>query len=116
MGERRNHPPTLRESGRGMSDVGDQVRSEWEAIKPEVGDVEGLFGDGQDDVGGMLRSLYEVVLGAAERSFTSGADDYSSFGKALTKMGDNHEETEQRSAKLLGKIQAAMESAPEGKG
>jgi hypothetical protein len=115
VGERRNNPPALRESGRGMTDVGDQVRSEWEAIKPEVGDVEGLFGDGQDDVGGMLRSLYEVVMGAAERSFTSGADDYSAFGKALTKMGDNHEETEIRNAKLLSRIQSAIESAPEGK-
>jgi hypothetical protein len=107
---------SLRDSGRGMDDVAEKIRSEWASLKGEVGDVDGLFGDGQDDVGGLLRSLYEVVLQAADKSFTTGADDYASFGKNLAKMGDRVEEIEDTNSKMLKKLQARLENVPEGGG
>jgi hypothetical protein len=115
VGQRQYRVSSLRDSGKGMDDVAENIRSEWASLKGEVGDVEGMFGDGQDDVGGLLRSLYEVVLEAADKSFTAGADDYTSFGKNLAKMGDRMEEIEETNSQLLKKLKAKLDDVPEGR-
>lgn len=115
MGRRQYRVSALRDSGKGMDEVADKIRTEWASLKGEVGDVDGLFGDGQDDVGGLLRSLYEVVLQAADTSFTAGADDFASFGKNLSKMGDRMEEIEETNSKLLKRLESKLNDVPEGR-
>ena len=116
MTQRQYRAEGLRDSGKGLDDVAEKVRSEWAAVKSEAGDLDALFGDGEDDVGGLLRSLYEVVLSIGDDTFTSGADDYAAFGKALSKMGDRIDETEQVNSKLLQRIENKVNDVPEGRG
>jgi hypothetical protein len=115
VGQRQYRASALRDSGKGMDEVADKIRTEWASLKGEVDDVDGIFGDGQDDVGGLLRSLYEVVLQAADTSFTAGADDFSSFGKNLGKMGDRMDEIEQTNSKVLQRLENKLNDAPEGR-
>lgn len=99
----------LRDSGKGMDEVAERILAEWESLKAESADLDAIFGDGADDVGGLIRMLYEAVHSLAEESFTSAVEDFKAFGEALKRMGDNHEQTEQANAELLTKLMSELE-------
>lgn len=99
----------LRDSGKGMDDVAERIRAEWESLKAESADLDAIFGDGADDVGGLVRMLYEAVHSLAEESFNSAVEDFQAFGEALKRIGDNHDETEQANTELLTKLMSGLE-------
>jgi hypothetical protein len=114
--QRQNNPQTLRDAGKGLDETAEKLASEWEKLKAESADLDGLFGDGQDDVGGLLRTLYEVVHSVADEAFTSASKNYAAFGEKLRQVGDRDEEIEQFNAEILSRLQAKMEGAEEGRG
>jgi hypothetical protein len=115
-GEKRFNVTSLRDSGKGMTDVGDKVRAEWEKLKGEAEDLDGIFGNNyHDDVGSMIRMAYEAVHGLADEAFTSAADDFGAFGEALTRVGDRNEEIELFNKDILEKINADLDSVSEGR-
>lgn len=115
-GEKRFNVTNLRDSGKGMTEVGEKVRAEWEQLKAEGEDLDGIFGNNEmDDVGSLIRMAYEVIHGLADEAFTSAAEDFNAFGEALTKAGDQDEEIELFNKDILEKINADLDSVSEGR-
>lgn len=102
MGEHRYKVSSLRDSGKGISEQGQQVQDEWGKLKSTSEGMGDIFGD--DDVGGLIGMAYNAVFSLADEAFTSAADDFNAFGDALNKVGDRHEEAEKTHADLLSRI------------
>lgn len=116
MAEKRFHVGTLRDSGKGLSEVGQKVQDEWGRLKAEAEDLDGIFGNNErDDVGSMIRMAYEAVHDLADEAFTSAAEDFNAFGEALNKVGDRNEETELFNKEILAKITQSLDAVSEGR-
>lgn len=102
MGERRYKVSSLRDSGKGISEQGQQVQDEWGKLKSTSEGMGDIFGD--DDVGGLIGMAYTTVFGLADEAFTSAADDFNAFGEALNKAGDRNEENENANADMLKRL------------
>jgi hypothetical protein len=104
---------TLRDSGKGISKQGEQVQTEWGQLKSTSEGMGDIFGD--DDVGGLIGMAYQTVFDLADEAFTTAADDFTAFGDALNKAGDNQEESEKTHADLLQRIGSKFGDVSDGR-
>lgn len=91
--ELRFHPPSLREAGQGLSDVGERLAAEWQALVSTAEGMGDIFGD--DDVGSLIATTYQAAQQIAEESYGSAAEGFGEFAGGLTEMADTYEQTEQ---------------------
>jgi hypothetical protein len=91
--ELRFHPPSLREAGQGLSDVGERLAAEWQALAATAQGMGDIFGD--DDVGSLIATTYQAAQQIAQESYGSAAEGFGEFGGGLTEMAGTYEQTEQ---------------------
>jgi len=103
------HPEGLRESGKGLSDVAQRSREEWQRLDSHVKGLGDIFG--QDDVGSLIGMAYQVIHDKAAEVHSRAADDFEKLGAGLKGVGDIWEEVESQYAQLLGQIKQAAESS-----
>jgi ADP-heptose:LPS heptosyltransferase len=109
---KQNMPDSLRDGGKHLVELGDEVESAWERLRSTSEGMGDIFGD--DLVGGLIGAAYSAIYELASETFSSVTDDFHAFGERLTLVGDNDEENEQNLAKLLSQINDMLDGIGKG--
>ncbi|HZB30625.1 MAG TPA: PE domain-containing protein [Streptosporangiaceae bacterium] len=104
--ELRFHPPSLREAGQGLSEVGERLAAEWQALVAAAQGMGDIFGD--DDVGSLIAATYQAAQQIAEESYGSAAAGFGEFGGGLTDMAATYEQTEQATTEDVQDVGGAV--------
>jgi PE family len=104
--ELRFHPPSLRDAGQGLSDVGDRLGAEWQALVAMAEGMGDIFGD--DDVGSLIAATYQAAQQIAAEAYGSAAQGFGDFGGGLTDMAATYEQTEQTTTEDVQDVGGAV--------
>jgi hypothetical protein len=104
--ELRFNPPSLRDGGQALSDVGERLDSAWRALESLAQGMGDIFGD--DDVGSLIGTTYQAAQQIAAESYGSAAKGFGNFGGGLRKMADDFEQSEQDTSEAVQDVGGAV--------
>jgi hypothetical protein len=104
--ELRFHPPSLRDGGQSLSDVSERLAAAWRALEATAQGMGDIFGD--DDVGSLIGTTYQVAQQIAAESYQSAAQGFGYFGGGLRQMADDFEQSEQETGEAVSDVGGAV--------
>jgi len=100
------HTPSLRSSGKGLSDAGGRVDQEWKGLKNTVQGMGDMFGD--DMVSSLIQMTYQIAQEMADESYTSAGEQLKYLGEGLNVMADIYDKTEDATTQTFDRFGKAM--------
>jgi hypothetical protein len=100
--ELRFHPPSLRDGGQALSEVSERLESAWRELEAMAQGMGDIFGD--DDVGSLIGTTYQVAQQIAAQSYGSAARGFGNFGGGLRRMADDFEQSEQDTSEAVSDV------------
>jgi hypothetical protein len=99
-------PNQIRGQGIALGHVGQSFGDQLGQFRAGLSAYEGAWGD--DTIGGLIGTAYNVVSQWAFECWKEVADELSSAGQDLAGMASAYEETDQKAAEDLGRLQELL--------